>query len=613
MEKIIKEKYEDFKNLICREKVNFKLYWNQNLIERIIENENSSIVYKRKIIDEILSVKNNDNYYQINYLKIVLFGRKGVGKTTLIKYMLNLDEQSINNKDLSKNFYEYENIKVPYLKLVEFKRAGHDKNYNPRKDYIDFFNCIWYCVSGTKLDKSEKKFLLKLSQNYNDKTIPIIIVYTQNINNIDSDAMKKYIEDIGLKTSFIKVLAKDINLNFGGNIIEAYGKNELLNETLKKCIFALQGNMINMIDAISYDIRTKILTKNKSIEEMINYNIINNFTNEYKSLLNDEEFKNYITGMIGNNLFPFYENYNKKITNKSLNLLKKSNIINSVDNFFQICKSKVFQIIDENLNEKAQILLDKQAAIEKNAVNIRLKNKRYLKGFEKSIITFIKRNFYYISQKIIINYIIKTFCRKFIMKYREKLDNLVKSYLKKENRNNEINDYLKECFLSKLENFSKKNQIDIKIIHPHLTDTFKEIEDEENFDKGNENRNSILIFDDFDYGQENQIKNMKIESGHHWFPFNQNKFKYLNDKSLSLLKDFMQNKMELQDINFKNGNSDKVFEALKNYELNNLINFFYSQKNIFINEINDTYKGKNIKIDDIYLIKNIILSSKQFQ
>ena len=62
-----------------------------------------------------------------------------------------------------------------------------------------------------------------------------------------------------------------------------------------------------------------------------------------------------------------------------------------------------------NLKEKTLTFLDKQAAIEKYIFNIRLENKRYLKGFEKSIISFIKRNFYYISQKIIINYIIKNF------------------------------------------------------------------------------------------------------------------------------------------------------------------------------------------------------------
>ena len=68
------------------------------------------IFYKKKIINGILSIKNNDNIYQIKHLKILLVGRKGVGKTTLIKYMLNLDEKNINNKDYSNMYFtEYEN------------------------------------------------------------------------------------------------------------------------------------------------------------------------------------------------------------------------------------------------------------------------------------------------------------------------------------------------------------------------------------------------------------------------------------------------------------------------------------------------------------------------
>ena len=176
--------------------------WDKNLIEKIIENENSSIVYKRKIIDEILSIKNNDNSYQIKQLKILLVGRIGVGKTTLIKYMLNLDENKIINNNSFKNFVTYENKNVPYLKLVEFKGIGLDQNNDPEKvgqealnyiqneiknnnkngDYNDFFHCIWFCISFARFEESEKNLLIKLSQVYNDKTIPIIIVYTQNIN-----------------------------------------------------------------------------------------------------------------------------------------------------------------------------------------------------------------------------------------------------------------------------------------------------------------------------------------------------------------------------------------------------------------------------------------------
>ena len=426
--------------------------------------------------------------------------------------------------------------------------------------------------------------------------------------------MIKFIQDIGLKISFIKVLAKDMNLMFSGKIRKAYGRDELLNETLRKCTMALQGDLINfMIDIISDDVKGKILEKNKSLEKEINYKIINNFTNDYECVLNDEEFKNYITEMIGKGLFTFYENYNKKISNKSLNFLKNSNIIKSVNNCIIKYELVVNQIIKDNLNQKAQIFLDQQAAIEKNKFNIRLENKRYLKGFEESIKSFIKRNFYFISQKIIISFIIKNFCYEYIMKYREKLDDLVKSYLEKENRDKEINDYLKDCFLSKLEKFSKKYKIDIKIIHPQLIDSFKEIQDTENFDKGNEDINSIKTFDDFEYGQENQINNVENKNGDHWLPFARDKFKYLNEKSLTLLKDFMENKMEYQDIYFKYDNSEKVFAALKIYEQNDLINFFNSQKNTFIKYIiNKTYNN-NITIKNDFSFKKSISSSNQFK
>ena len=250
LKKIFDENYHNYITNLRRERI--IIIRNDVLRENIIKNENSSIVYKKKIIDEILSIKNNDNSYQINYLKILLVGRKGVGKTTLIKYMLNLNEQNINSNYMDDNFILYENMNVPYLKLVEFKGIGLDKNRKPEEigqkalefirneinnnkkngDYNDFFHYIWYCISGTRFEESEKNLLIELSKVYKDKKIPIIFVYTQNIDNTVSNRMNKFIQDIGIKTSFIKVLAKDMNLMFGGKIRKAFGREELLNEIL---------------------------------------------------------------------------------------------------------------------------------------------------------------------------------------------------------------------------------------------------------------------------------------------------------------------------------------------------------------------------------------------
>ena len=194
------------KKILKKKELNISL--DKNLISNIIKNENSINVYKKQIINKIELIKKDDNKYAIDYLTVLLVGRKNVGKTTLIKYMLKLEEQNenIEKKDniiISKeDFVSYKSNKVPHLKLVEFKGIGLDKDNDPEKignealeciqneienninkNYNDFIHCIWYCISGTRLEESEINLLKKLSNAYNNNEMPIIIVYTQNIDD----------------------------------------------------------------------------------------------------------------------------------------------------------------------------------------------------------------------------------------------------------------------------------------------------------------------------------------------------------------------------------------------------------------------------------------------
>ena len=163
-------------------------------------------------MDEIISIKEDNSLYQISYLKILLVGRKEVGKTTLIKYMLNKDNFNDNNNNIIEKFGQYESSQVPYLKLVEYRGFGLDESDSPEivgneafksiqekinnnngtknGDYNDFFHCIWHCVSDARFQQSEINVLEKLSQAYNKMTMPIIVVYTQNTDNNQPDAFK---------------------------------------------------------------------------------------------------------------------------------------------------------------------------------------------------------------------------------------------------------------------------------------------------------------------------------------------------------------------------------------------------------------------------------------
>ena len=113
--------------------------------------------------------------------------------------------------------------------------------------------------------------------------------------------------------------------------------------------------------------------------------------NEHKRLLSNTKFKNivnHILSLLYNNCEDDKLKYGNIFEPKTFNIDKH-----------------ILEIINEAKKNKAEILLDKQASLEKDNYNMRLVNKRNLKGFEKSIEIFLQRNFYYISQKIIFTFI----------------------------------------------------------------------------------------------------------------------------------------------------------------------------------------------------------------
>ena len=252
-----------------------KLSVNNKLIEKIIENQDAEYIFKNKIIENINSIKNNQDgkgeLYDINYLTILLVGRKGVGKTTLVKYILNLRDEDIKKSqknERSSDFVTYKSKNITYLKLIEFKGIGYEEgsdpetighntvkfiknhidiiNRNNRDSYNDYVHCIWYCVTDSRFEDDEKVVLRKLKSSYKDNNLPIVLVYTQAEDIEMADKMGNYIDGIEEKTVFVKILAEDVELPNNGRL-PSFGKEDLLNITLKKCTEALGGNMINIM------------------------------------------------------------------------------------------------------------------------------------------------------------------------------------------------------------------------------------------------------------------------------------------------------------------------------------------------------------------------------
>ena len=629
-EKLEEEYKNKLKNFIKQlDNLKLNIHLNNTLINQINENENCKNIFKNQIINKINSIKNKEEHYKIKHLTILVVGRKGIGKTTLINYMLEIKENNEENNKINQegDFISYQSENVPHLKLVEFKGISLDAKSNPEiigretvkyindhieknknNDYNDFVHCIWYCITSSRFEKSEVSVLKKLSEAYEDSKMPIIVVYTKAINVKVANEMFEYINKQGVKTICIKILAKDMEI-MNGSIKYAFGKDELINKTLEKCTQALKSDLINiMIKKISDDVKVNKLKENEKKEKEIKNNIITKFK-EYKNVYKDEEFINYIIDMLIKNVETFLNDNEKdiyKISNSSYNLINKSNIINDIKKFIINYKKQVKDIIPKKIASLANDFIDQQSKLEKeNSANIFIKNKRNIKGFRRTNEIFFKKKFYYTSQKYIIEYIIRNFCDKYFSELRKSFDSFIKEPLEKNDPI--IESYLEDCFLTKLENFANSIKVKIKIEHNSNLSPIKINQKEEDFYKNELNTNSFDLGNDYN-NSDNEIEkvnnNININANP-WFPLKEKNWKYLENNQKILMENFLQN-IKLQDKFFDKNSTDEVFESLKEYIKNDLTNEFYTIKEIFIkNKIDKVYNKKNITLEKTP-IQNVI-------
>ena len=608
---------------------------NNNLKEIIIKNEETEKVMEKKIINEFEIIKKNNEQHEIKHLNIFLVGINKIGKTVLSKNILELDEQNKNELKYEK----HENFEIHYkenfpIKIIEFKGIGHDKNNNvetiaqeaikcineqkeKNNDYNEYVHCIWYLISGERFSEIENDLLVKLRSTYQDSTIPIILVYNL-LSKESCEKMKKYInrnkDCKGM--NFIEVSPVESTEIRSNRKYIPFGGENLIKKTLLKCSKSLKGDMIAlMTNNISNSVKEKMLKINKEIENDIIKNVEIKIK-DFKIVLSDEELKSYVVKLFENSICHFYKDDDyKNLSNESLSLLNKSNIIQRIGNFIQYYKPEFEKIINSKLDEIANTLINEQASIEKEGDNMKVDLKRNIKKFKETTTVYFKRNYYFISQKYILNEVNNIVLKKFIESYRLELDKIVKSLL--ENKNNyNINSNLKNCFLEKLKNFAIANKIKVDI---KLMNSFRNIDnnDDNNNNKENLNEpppilkrnNSIDIINQFDIDKNdyNEINDKPQPEEMNWFIYNENRWKYLNRETETALKNFLENSMIYQETYFKeiNNENDKIFKMMKEYEKKQLVIFFNKNYKAFIKD--KICKGYNSKKKNLKVNRDIIL------
>ena len=167
------------------------------------------ICEKEKLMDKLIEyIKKSSQLIMEKYFKnskhfnVLLLGKTGVGKSTLINGTLDLSENEKAKtgvgEPVTKEFDEYTSDKRKGLRLVDSRGIELEGQnikvvFDSSKKLIEdraregdpdkLIHCIWYCFksSGLRFENCEKEILTLLMNQYDDNNLPIIIVIISNV------------------------------------------------------------------------------------------------------------------------------------------------------------------------------------------------------------------------------------------------------------------------------------------------------------------------------------------------------------------------------------------------------------------------------------------------
>lgn len=181
----------------------------------------------------------------LNTLNIIVAGKTGVGKSTLINAVFKdkLAETGMG-KPVTDHMRKITKKGVP-LAIYDTRgfELGKEVQTQVKKEVVDTISkglatqdinkaihCIWYCINtaSNRVEPEEIEWLKELSKENQITQVPIIIVLTQSFSKKNADEMRKMLLDENLDViQVIPVLAEDYEID-EEYIAKSYGLDVLI-------------------------------------------------------------------------------------------------------------------------------------------------------------------------------------------------------------------------------------------------------------------------------------------------------------------------------------------------------------------------------------------------
>ena len=437
-----------------------------NLASKVIDSENGYQIYHQKIDNLISILTQGKKHFQIKYLTVMVLGKSGVGKTSLINKILNINAPTGEGKFVTKETTPYTSNAMPFLRLVDTRGIEIAQQFGIQKmeeeavkfideqlktgNYNNYVHCIWYCVSGKRFEDVEINALNRIRAFYQGNKIPIIMVYTQSVDEESIERLKKYILKSIDCNDFVKVLAHDIK-SVGHQVIKSFGIEELISKTLARCKEALNGDMrAVMTNQIITKLEKELIIENNKIRKYIFERTILKFIKGY-DVQSDDNFLKRIITIYGYNIHYYL---GKDISEQTSSLIRDNDaIMNYAINYINYYKQYVESIIANELNTLAFKLLNIQSKTEKaQRMSTLIENKRDADDFIACNKQFFYDNFYFLAQRCFIGYFITNACEPLTKAFESNFNQIATQLLSQK----EIRVNIDKCFWEKYKEFEEK-------------------------------------------------------------------------------------------------------------------------------------------------------------